>query len=561
MRFLVSWRIMRVSVLLVMMALTGCAASTIDRYGRVCRSAGSEDRPIAAPRVHTIMGTSAPFQFRFASYGRRCEGALEGSIQTLERNSHGLMDARGRRVLVPAKYVRVLPIDETRALVWSSSEGEPMIYEFGRGEIGSAHFQGAGRLMGPDEELSTTAAGSDTLNVYLGRGEVRQIHNLVDYRQYQDYSIVDFTTGDGAEVSVVFDAAMRQQRSPIVGRIDPWTMMRGDQPLDEQRQMDAPVDLASRSMRVSHPDLPNDYLYFPLQPDGTPAALPERAMGVMPMRIVRDHPNSTGREANYRHIAMGWVVVYPAGDGFEIAPFGGTLAETLERAPSLRRMSAWYHYDDRGPMGWHHLSTRYFGRDSAGRWRSFFPGFVDFDRILDSDRTYASVEEALFVADAARREQGRLERLAREEREREYAEYLRQEGVREWARIQSGGRLCGPDTRPGLLPPEGLERYFRECDVDPSFIRTLGGGVSAEARAIAENRTRVVAEENATARAAAERERFFGSPESQGGDPWAQGLSQAQSAAQSSTNAFIQRERETYRRNLDAWNSGAQNWR
>lgn len=511
-----------------------------------CRPAGSEARPVASPRINTIMGTNGPFQFRMASFGRRCEGDADGHIRPERPNAKGLMDARGRRVLVPAAYVQVLPISETIAIVWRAHGQDGVMYEFGRGETGPAPVRGFGRLMGSDRELSTPVAGRPTLNVYLGGGQVRQINDIADYRQYENYVIADFTI-DGAEVSAVFDASMREPRSPVVGRIDPFRMITPAALGDARLVYGAPFDLASRAMEMDHPDLPYGRVYMPLAADGRAAALPDGALGVIPMKVVHNPPPGSADQVR-RDLALGWAVVFPSRDGVEIAPVTGTLAEALQRAPTAPRLS-----------GWRQDGNLYFGRDMQGQWRNFHVGFTNLEEALASGPAFASVEEARFGFFAELRERGRLERLARAEREREYAEHLRQEGVRQWARLQAGGRLCGPDTRPGILPPEGLERYFRECDVDPNFIRNLGPGVSAEARATATRRAEVVAEEYARERAEAERERFFGGPES-AGDPWARGLAAAEAAAQASHNAFVQRAQQTYMTNLNAWNSGAQNW-
>lgn len=523
--------------------LSACGARPIGH----CSPAGSEDDPIAATRVNTIMGTQGPFQFRLASYGRECVGDFAGSIRPANRNAHGLMDASGDDVLVPAKYSLVLPISETTAIVWRNDDERGMMYEFGRGETGPAPFEGSGRLMGTNTELSTPVAGSPTLNIYLGRGEIRQINNIGDCRQYSDYVVADFTTDDGAEVSIVFDASMRQARSPVVGRVETWRMAVGGRTTDVRGMQGAPVDLASRMIEVSHPDLPYGQLYFPLLPDGRPASLPEGAIGVLPMKVADHLPPGSGDLLSLE-TAFGWAIVYPTDDGLEIAPVAATLEEALRRGPSAPRLSAW-----------RQDGYLYFGRDLAGRWRVFGNGFVNVEQAIASGPGFGSPEEAEFARIAAIREAGRQRRLADEERERELIEHRRQEGLREWARIQAGGRLCGPNTRPGILPPEGLERYFRECEVDPNFIRNLGPGVSAEARAVAERRANTAAEEYQRARAEAEHERFFGGPQSQG-DPWAQGLAAAEAAARSSHNAFMQRAQQTYMTNLRAWNSGAQNW-
>jgi len=504
-----------------------------------CRETGSEARPAATGQVFEIRTPSGPFRFRKAEWTRRCSRNGNAWVES----KVGLTDETGRRPLVAARYDDVTPISDTMALVRTGNGAQPYrYYQYGVGETGVSPYFHAG-LRTNDQVATPTASsspnGDGDLFIFEGASApTRVVGGQVALMSGASSNLlVNFTNDAGQPLSRIVDPAMRPL-SPVIGRVEVWTTFPTSFAFNGPTTQ-FPREVVSQAMRFEHPLLPYDTLYIPITADGTPLPLPEGAVGVFPLKRSNLPPGALFGDQTF-----GWAVVFPTRDGFEIAPVLAPLAQALQQAPTARRYTGMR----RSPTDLLML------RDAEG-WRPATPALEPI-HYIPAEAVFSDPDEGFLVVAQTWREQSRRQSLERREREAQLAAARQAQADAQWARVASGEvSLCG-NVNPSFLPPVGLERFFRECDIDRNTQAIFGSKVSAEALAMAVRRRDSAEQQLAEQR----RQRAQQAPQTSG-DPWARGVAAAEAAVDASMNAFMQRQNETYQRNLAAWNSGAQNWR
>ena len=504
-----------------------------------CRDIGSATRPIADDATFEIQTPNGPFRFREASRSRQCERRAPVLL------AKGLMDASGRRVLVPAAYDLVFPISDTLALVGPGGQQPYRFYEYGVGERGVSPYFHVELVKTGSSATVMAWTSWDTsklrrLFIFAGKAEPVAVDHVQGfsplftpysevYNKWPNY-LLTMTSSDGQTVSRLFDGRLRPI-SPVIGAVEVWrTAPAGTNPYGGVRQ-----DIVSHSMRFRHPLLPYDGLYIPISPDGLPLPMPAGAIGVFPLKS-SELSHSVSRDHTY-----GWAIVFATPSGFEIASVQAPLQQALREAPTAPR----YLGMRRGTQ------SLVMVRDQNG-WRTLHADYltpVNDDVFETAEAGFAAADLRL---DATIRQKQEVRTAALESRRQEY------EGI--WTKVQSGETSLCSVHGPNYLPGDGLERFFRECPVERAMLRNLASLVSDDALAIARTRTSGIESEQAEAWAEQEQARLNSQQSSSPRDAWAQGLAAAHAAVDSSFNAFTTQQNAVYQRNLQAWNNGAQNW-
>lgn len=505
---------------------------------------GSPTKPVEATPAQTQHG----FRYTEGYYRRRCDS---GNLHTY----FGAFTADGRKPLVPAKYHRVRVISPTTALVQIDDDAPFRYYRFGKGEAGPAPFADVSALTarGSDVDVAfaTSARGAGlrdpgramTYYLFDASGSPVELRNLMRLRRYGGVLVADLEL-EGTPVSRLLDLQGRTV-SPFIGRIDAWQTV----PAEWNATADdkEPVGLLATIARLDHPDLPFNLLYMPVDDQGRPRAMPEGAIGVIPLPE-SPHPMTEPKKA------FGWAVVYGTPDGFQLAPSFTRLEAALSAKPTvggLRRAAHLMTSSNR------FIEDVYAARSLAdGRWRIAdryalkpvaFPG-------ADSGGYGSSDEAYLAYVTAQQARQAGISRAIAEERAAQSARIAvwKQE---EWARIQASGKICERAPQVVSLGREALTALLRSCNVsDPgAFAAARREGVDPAVIAAAKG-----VYDKEQSRVAA----LLAPPSAPAGgsDPWAAGLAAAQRASAASQNAFVAQQAAVYMRNLNAWNSGAQNW-
>lgn len=566
--------LMRILVASLVVLFAGMASN--DSFAQEnCRNVGSLTRPAPHGPVLTIQAANGPFSFREGRIGQRCETTGDPNfIRPLQSSGgyKGLLDAAGRRTLVRAEYVLVTPINATHAIVQRDYSSAPMLYEFGRGEIGPSPHVGQVRLMGAVgvqniPAIVTPVVIGPTTTIFLGGGRIETLSNVTDVMQFETFVLAHMNI-NGAEASQVFDAAMSEPRSPVVGRVEPWRIAPyGDRrfgtPLDSNQLEAYPQDLAARTITPNHPDLP-DQLYLPLGQDGRPIPLPEGAIGVFPI----SYHNASYDIMVRRNVAHGWGIVFVTPRGFEITIGEGVAANVIAASANAYRWTGVRRYTRWAPGGEPRpgispptaINDWWLLRDASGRWRPA-SGTGLWANGPGAEDGFATREGAIAQAEVIWRANIERINLERAQAEAERQAQERRFAEEQWRQIQSGQRgLCDSGTFVGGLPNEGLERYMQQCRVSPEFVAQYRSRLSTSTFSAATERAREAEERYREEQAQLEYDRFFGGPV-QPSDPWAAGLRAMQEAVDQQYDAVLAQQNRVYQQNLEAWNSGAQNWR
>jgi hypothetical protein len=503
------------------------------------RRSGCREIPWQRPRVGAqvveLQTTEGTFRFRSVNTGRTCR--VGG-----DRLEVGLTDENGRILIHPSfepthrPYWRVIPLGSRMALVDAENPrlGARFVYEIGVGERpGLIHVRSPhSPVPGPAGAAEAGAPATGTVIMVLPSGE------RLEYRDawtelFADRIVVQARTPDGFTLSRIFTSD-GEPLTPVIGRTVVW---RSDG-----------LDLSNHVLTETHPfrnavfDI--EMLYHPLGADGAPISLPEGAVGVFPVPNV--HRGGWDRTLQS---AAGWGVLF-AGNGEPVAAIGeGTLDAVLARG-DLPRYSGYMQRQlcEENQVG---SCLHFFLRRESGQWAALGPN------LRPLPFSVAGIPPGGSVADPEASVQQMREWMALPLEERQ-----RRRNAAHWARIQAEpAYLCSPRTDVAALPSEGRERYFRECEVESYTLRSLGNSVSAEALAIATRRDEAYRQQ----RAEDERrwaQQVFESQvrQAQIANAWDSGLRAAQQAVGASVNRALQGQYDTYRRNLEAYNSGAQRW-
>ncbi len=514
-------------------ALTLAACASMGGAGRSgdCEEIPWE-RPELGAQVVELQSAEGVLRFRVANTGRVCR---DGG----DRLDVGLADERGEILIHPLygpharAYWRIVPLTPRLALVdpAHTRTGIRLAYDIGQGE-----------RPGPlAAEPTSTPVGAAAIGA-PARGTVvleRPGGQRLEFRQawvevFDRRIVVHAATPEGPDVAQMFTRD-GEPLSPVVGDIEVWRTRRRD---DRRHLLTATHPLRSTSFDI-------DTLYLPLDERGAPLPLPSGAVGVFPIVNVHDR----GPLWVFR-AATGWGIVFGGEGPPEVAIGAGPLDEVLKRTDLLRGIG----FKPRtlcaeSPSS---LCANHFLQQRGGRWIPLdSAGVVRFPHALPFIPVGGSVEDP----DAPIEEMRAWLALPHEER-------VRRRAAAQWTRVQADPAwLCDPRNHVGMFPREGVERYFRECLVSAYDIQALGRAVSPEALATAERRladeNRRLAEEERRrqeelAAAAAERAAIAAA--------WENGLRAMQAAAGASIDRALSLQHATYRRNLDAYNRGAQNW-
>jgi hypothetical protein len=381
------------------------------------------------------------------------------------------------------------------------------------------------------------------------------LRNLEGLARRGDVLLAHFRAEDGAEVSRFLDLK-GQPVSPVVGDISEWRFWKPSSAAADK------AEFVSSMGKFEHPLLPYGQLFMPLKPDGSPAPLPEGAMGVFPLQTWAS-TDALDRSRRSDLQAFGWAVVYPTADGIEIAPVMANLAETLRQAPTARRYAGMQRRTASMTSSNAFISDVMLVRSrDDGRWRPVLAQDLTpaQHNMGDAGFTDPDLAYRMYVEDRKAHQQRIV--LAREETKRQEDEFLRKRAAESWARVKGAGTLCSNPYVVQQLPTEAVNQYLRTCPVTDPWV--LKNRSDADPAAVEEGRRKYDAhvakqwaENNAATRA---KFGIDGVARGGGGDPWATGLAAAQAASQASMNAFTAQQNAVYQRNLKAWNSGAQNW-
>ncbi|MDO9338883.1 MAG: hypothetical protein Q7T61_21015 [Caulobacter sp.] len=507
-----------------------------------CTVIGSVAKPAADGAVKQLPGG---FRFYLGRYRKDCRGA--GS-----EFGYGLLSAEGK-VLVPAKYPGgAVPISSRAAIVQPVRDGPLKLFLFGKGER-----QGL-----PYEEIYDYQSFHDNLRLPIAQS-AKGADGRRDYFLFRDDSETPVTlkgltaigrfgsvllaslTIDGQPVSRVLDLR-GEPLSPIVGRIETWHTVPANDSYRQINWVKLPHDLIATVGAFRHPDLPYGKLYLPLDEAGRPLPLPAGAIGVMPLS---EHADPTMAEP----LAFGWAVIYAAPDGFRIAPGLTGLRAALAAPPTLSglvRQTAGMTSSNA------FIQDVYAARTIAdGRWRIVDRMTLKPVALPGNPAGFATTDAAYgaYLTDKRGFQQSIIRQQVAARAAQDAADARWRDS--EWARIRGQGSVCKEAPRVLALGREALTALLSQCPViDPRALQ-VAARLGVDPGVIAKGRASYDAQQARNAELLRPPP-----PPARGADPWAAGLAAAQAAADDSFNSFAQRQTSVYMQNLNAWNSGAQNW-
>ncbi|MBX3478866.1 MAG: hypothetical protein KF842_00550 [Caulobacter sp.] len=274
----------------------------------------------------------------------------------------GLQDARGKW-LIPQRYNTILPLSSAHSLVQLKSvDGKPSrdegwyVYMHGKGPGPRLSYSRFHRLVGGSGDLDVYVGENDDAPRTASPRKVGVITSVItSVRPLQVYGV---TVNPGfASQGTVDDyerarrgdrwAVERYGETAIVVHLSPTESQMMSMAVEPISPIMNRIDLFGRGrdavvglLQIKHPDMPPEdtgrdvilgrsvsILYLPLDPNGSVAALPEGAIGVM---II---PGDTSLGVT----ATGWAVVYPKGEGFEFGIGSGSLQGVIANAAGLPR--------------------------------------------------------------------------------------------------------------------------------------------------------------------------------------------------------------------------------
>ena len=547
----------KLAVVVFVAGLLALPAIATAAAGPKCEKFGSERSPQISGSVIEIPGPTAPLRLREAYWRMQCTSRSSTGSSNAASWS-GLADERGK-VLVPAKYGAVIPLNATTALVNKElNMYDPPVwhyYAYGKGEKGPAPFTHAHLMrFGLERAIPYAYVKRGAVGDYSlwldGSGVPVQLKTLTSVQGLNGMILAHFPGPKGEKLSRLLDVR-GQPISPVIGEVSKWhliTPRTGD-----FNWLNEPYDLVSLIGDVDHPALPYGKLYVPVTPQGHPMPLPPGAIGVFPVSVHNDRTQI-------------WAVVFATGEGLEIVPVAGRLADAIAQAqaPTTVRYTGMRRRSDLRTSNNAFIEDAMIVRSKQdGLWRPTNPHTLQplqHDMgpggFADDDLAYR-----MYVADRHARQQRII--VAQEARDRQAAEIVRARAAEAWTRIKAAGTLCNNKYAVQQLPAEAVNLYLRTCPMtDPWLLSNRAK--DADPAALAEGRRRydAYAAEQSARRRAEDRARL-GLDRTDGGpgDPWAAGLAAYQASAQSGYHAFVADQQAIYQRNLKAWRDGAQNWR
>ncbi|MCD6061275.1 MAG: hypothetical protein K0S16_1586 [Moraxellaceae bacterium] len=544
-----------------------------------------------APRLYDperVRGADGPFTYRRADYAY-CRD--DGWVYR-----RGITDANGA-VLVPVEFTDAVLIGPRHALVrepvkkHSRDPGPWQFYEVGTGLTGPAP---AFDYVGPVSHSSINYSRSPQA-MWIPYGYVATARDdkgrptRYDYylfpdglptpRRYPDlgapglspfnailhHGSVLYTTftGPDGEIHSRLLNLRGDPISPVLSRVETWRTSRFEGTLSDigSNQTALGDELFVVVPLLPHPELPAK-LYVPLREDGSARPLPPGVVGVFPLMAVIEPDGRSRTFEQDGRVTYGWAVVLDTPQGLRFVVGNGLIADVLDLVGKQTPVAGVKHFT-RLVTG---AYTDFLLLKSAedGLWRAvtlrFQPPYV-----ADPDKGYASAQLA-FDATADGQRQRWAEDRARQERE--YAEAAKREfefREREYqALLAKGGDFCKNDPKViQLMHAPAINRMLSECGVtDFMFLQSAqnrGADPALIQRALAK-REAIRRDAEFRQMESDRRSRALAEAEFQARVDAATRASDLMRGMNSAHDSFMKSSRDTYYRNLDAWNRGAQNW-
>lgn len=363
---------------------------------------------------------------------------------------------------------------------------------------------------------------------------------------------------DGRVRSQLFDLK-GEPVSPVVNRIEVWrtASFKGDYSSQGSNETALGDELFTLMPLAPHPELPAN-LYLPLLPDGSPRPLPPGVLGVFPLK-------AGGIAKSVMHgdrVTYGWSVVLDTPKGLRFVVGNGLVTDVLELVGRQSPVA-----------GVQHLATTQPGRHPAdhivlksaedGLWRALTMQLQP-PHVTDPDKGYATAQLAYDGTRRAESERraGEEERMREESRRLARLDYELDE--KKYRELLAKGDYCKNDPKIiADLHGPAINHMLRECQstdymllnkavfngADPALVQSIIDK-REQARRMAEYEQM---ERNRRSLESAERE-FQARVRARA---WA---NDTFGGAGNAHDRFMKSSKETYMRNLDAWNRGAQNW-
>lgn len=413
---------------------------------------------------------------------------IEKGVPRHAGDRRGLKDAAGK-VLIPERYNTIIPLSSAHSLVEVRKLGG------GADQANGWHVYMHGEGPGPRLAYSrfhVLPGGRGHLKVVVGEGSEPPAQAMMRRVGLITSAMTTVKDIEAFGLSMNPDLQSNQMGHIIWEKGLNWAVERyGDNAVVVHRAIDksqmlsmagepiSPVmsriflfgrgrDAVVSLMQLQHPDLPEpdtqkstiigrstSLLYLPLDTSGVVMPLPPGAIGVM---LLPGDPNGLGTTA------VGWAIVYPRGEGFEVAYGTGSLASVLGRASSLPRYAGL-------AIRWDRVAVK---EPASGQWNVLARTTLAADPMgLTNERTaagaYRIYDQRERARDAALR-QANAERQARAAAERaRLAEEARQKSDAERARLQAlfDRHPCNWELRRGVfeLGDDRVRAYYERCGI------------------------------------------------------------------------------------------------
>lgn len=367
-----------------------------------------------------------------------------------------------------------------------------------------------------------------------------------------------FAAPDGRVLSQLFDLK-GEPISPVVNRVEVWrtASFRGDYSSQGSDETALGDELFTLMPLPPHPELPAD-LYLPLLPDGSPRPLPPGVVGVFPLR-------AGGIAKSVMHgdrVTYGWSVVLDTPKGLRFVVGNGLIADVLELAGRQTPVAGVRHLAITQP-GRHPADHILIKSAEDGLWRALT---MQLQRpyVTEPDKGYATAQLAYDGTRRAESERraGEEERMKEESRRLARLDYELDE--KKYRELLAKGDYCKNDPKIiADLHGPAINHMLRDCQSTDYMLlnkAVFNGADPALVQSVIDKREQARRMEEYE-----KMERSRRSLEAAERDFQARVRARAWAndtfgGAGSAHDSFMKSSKDTYMRNLDAWNRGAQNW-
>lgn len=483
--------------------------------------------------------------------------------------------------VIEERYDAIAPYSPNAALV-KREDGRWIDYSFGKGETGRpllyddvlslvaeercTYGRDYEQTQSPAVAVGLSAvdsAGKRTAYLHFGDRAPVAIPGLGGpgierpVERHKEIVITRWTDPDGVVRHRLYSIGGRPI-SPVLGGVVRWATATS---LEDMEKGPVCYGTEDVDLFVVGPSLDEDLSFpywgpmlTPLAADGAPLALPEGAIGVVPVTgwlfgQGLEVPTKPAEDwPRYAHLpsVRAWAVIYPTATGYEFTYTAGTLAQALIESPSGERFTdiRLFNWDKRvrrdDPAQFFNVSRAVFTRLQNGLWqgRYYFDDAIRGAPAATVDAAYANYTTAAQEAEAR---SNALALAAKAKREAGY--------VADFEARMKDGTACRY-APPWSLGPELVSRHAAKCPAAynmADLARLKSSGFSPELVATVERSKAEAAAREAQYRAEqAELARSYVPPGS-----WETALRiasdvQVRNIQQSTTNWLDQRRREYY---------------